>query len=154
MDPLLTVAAVLLAVGALVYTLSVPSGTAPAARETDSPARHLEQRKAAIYDSLRDLVFEFRTGKLSEADYQATRQELQRELAAVRAELERLAGKRSRGVAGGAEAVAVEPAAPVTAVAAGEPASGAVQCPSCGARFNQPMKFCGECGKPLGAGAS
>jgi len=24
-------------------------------------------------------------------------------------------------------------------------------CPSCGAQFDKPLKFCGECGKPMGA---
>lgn len=154
MDPLLTVAAVLLAVAVLVYTLSVPAEAESAQREPESPVRHLEQRKAAIYDSLRDLVFEFRTGKLSEEDYQATRQELRRELAAVNAQLERLAAKQPVAVAAPSGALAAAPPAPPAAVAVADPVPAAVECPSCGARFSQPMKFCGECGKPMNAGAS
>lgn len=48
-----------------------------------SPATHVEERKAAIYENLRDLQFEFRVGKLSETDYQSTKASLQKELAAV-----------------------------------------------------------------------
>lgn len=153
MDPLLTVAAVLLAVAVLVYTLNVPEEAAYAPQEPESPARHLEERKAAIYDSLRDLVFEFRTGKLSEEDYQATRRELQRELAAVKAELERMAGSRAVAAASPPAATAPAPPAPPAAVAVAEPATAAAECPSCGARFSRPMKFCGECGRPMGGGA-
>jgi hypothetical protein len=50
-------------------------------QEVVSPASHLEERKAAIYENLRDLQFEFRTGKLSEADYQSSKLALQKELA-------------------------------------------------------------------------
>ncbi len=138
MDGLLIAAAVLLAVGVLWFTLNVPPEAGPVSAEPPSPARRLEERKAAIYESLRDLVFEFRTGKLSEPDYRATREELQRELAAVNAELERLVGKAS--------AAAPEASAPVPAVSA---MPEGVVCPGCGAHFSRPMKFCGECGRPL-----
>ncbi|MCS7314987.1 MAG: hypothetical protein RMI94_01000 [Bryobacterales bacterium] len=142
MDPMLTLAAVVLALGALLYTLNAPGSGESVRTEPDWPARQLEQRKAAIYESLRELVFEFRTGKLSEEDYRATRQELRRELAAVTAELERLAtGKPSA------------PAGAATGAAQAKAPAGAV-CASCGARFPRPMKFCGECGKPMGAVAS
>ena len=49
----------------------------------ESPFKHLEERKAAIYENLRDLQFEFRVGKLSDEDYQRTKTELQTQLAAV-----------------------------------------------------------------------
>ncbi len=58
--------------------------------EPVSPTRHLEERKAAIYENLRDLQFEFRVGKLSDADYQQTKVTLQKELAGVIAEITRL----------------------------------------------------------------
>lgn len=107
-----------------------------------TPWQHLEGRKAAIYENLRDLQFEYRVGKLSDEDYQRTKKELQAELAVVLAEIDRLK-------AGNAPAAAV--AAPVekSAVAA----AGAKQCPHCGAKFEKSLKFCGECGKPMGAGA-
>ena len=51
--------------------------------EPTSPTAHLHERKSAIHQSLRDLQFDFRTGKLSQADYQASKLSLQSELAAV-----------------------------------------------------------------------
>ena len=47
----------------------------------ESPFKHLEERKAAIYENLRDLQFEYRLDKLSDEDYQATKLELQKDLA-------------------------------------------------------------------------
>ena len=58
--------------------------------EAVSPAIHLHERKSAIHESLRDLQFEFRTGKLSDADYQSSKLILQKELAAALLELERV----------------------------------------------------------------
>src|SRR5580698_10835955 len=53
-----------------------------------SPTQHLEERKAAIYENLRDLQFEYRVGKLSDTDYQSTKLALQKELAVVLAEID------------------------------------------------------------------
>ena len=58
--------------------------------EPVSPFAHLDERKAAIYENLRDLQFEYRVGKLSDDDYQSTKKDLQKELAAVLAEVDRL----------------------------------------------------------------
>ena len=55
-----------------------------------APWKHLEGRKASIYENLRDLQFEYRLGKLSDADYQQTKTDLQAELATVLAEIDRL----------------------------------------------------------------
>jgi len=102
-----------------------------------SPFRHLDERKAAIYESLRDLQFEYRVNKLSDEDYQTTKVELQKELARVLAETDRI--KAEMGVPGKA-------AVPATTAA---PAPKPNTCPSCGAAFEKPLKFCGECGKPM-----
>ena len=132
---ILLVSAVLLIVITVVFTLSVRVKDMPTP-EPVSPVRHLEDRRAAIYENLRDLQFEYRVGKLSDADYQQTKVGLQKELAGVLAEMERLGGGKAR----------VAPAAATTAPP--EPAP-ALACPHCGAEFATPMKFCGECGKAM-----
>jgi hypothetical protein len=106
--------------------------------EPESPFQHLDERKAAIYENLRDLQFEFRLGKLSDADYQATKRDLQKELAGVLAEVDKL----KNGTAPARAAAAATAPKPVKA------ASGFV-CDSCGASFQTDLKFCGECGKPM-----
>ena len=127
------VAAAVLAIGALVFTLLVRAKDLPEP-EPVSPVKHLEERKATIYENLRDLQFEYRLGKLSDADYQATKADLQRELAGVLAEIDAVQGAKP--------APAPVPA-PKKVAAIGE------KCPHCGAKFPKPMKFCGECGKAM-----
>jgi len=79
--------AVLLTVGTLMFTLLVRAKDVPDAMPV-SPTQHLEERKAQIYDNLRDLQFEYRLGKLSDEDYQKTKRDLQAELARVLAEID------------------------------------------------------------------
>jgi hypothetical protein len=82
-------AAALLTIGAIVFTLLVRASDLPVP-EPVSPTRRLDERKAAIYENLRDLQFEYRLGKLSDKDYELTKLGLQTELAAVLAELDKL----------------------------------------------------------------
>jgi len=105
-----------------------------------SPFRHLDERKAAIYESLRDLQFEYRLNKLSDADYQTTKVELQKELARVLAETDRIKAEMTKK--GRSETLSVTAPAP-------PPAPKPNTCPSCGAVFEKALKFCGECGKPM-----
>jgi len=121
--------AAILLVGVIVYTLGVRARDLPPA-EPVSPTKHLDDRKATIYENLRDLQFEYRMGKLSDEDYQQTKRDLQRELAGVLGELEGAAP---------AAAPALVPASPAVSN----------RCPHCGATFPTPLKFCGECGKPM-----
>ena len=103
-----------------------------------SPFRHLDERKAAIYESLRDLQFEYRLNKLSDADYQTTKVELQKELARVLAETDRIKAEMGQS--------------PVKAVVAPVTVRKPNTCPSCGAVFEKALKFCGECGKSMAVG--
>ena len=54
----------------------------------ESPTRHLEDRRATVYENLRDLQIEYRMGKLSDEDYQATKKDLQGELATIMAQID------------------------------------------------------------------
>lgn len=105
----------------------------------ESPFKHLEERKAAIYENLRDLQFEYRLDKLSDADYQATKLELQKDLAHVLAETDRIRAEL------GIQPVKTPPKPPAAKLSN--------VCPSCGASFEKALKFCGECGKPMGGAA-
>ena len=71
----------LVAIAVIAFILRVRPKDLPEP-EPVSPFEHLDERKAAIYENLRDLQFEYRVGKLSDADYQTTKQDLQKELAA------------------------------------------------------------------------
>jgi NADH pyrophosphatase NudC (nudix superfamily) len=106
-----------------------------------SPFQHLDERKASIYENLRDLQFEYRVGKLSDADYQQTKLDLQKELAQVMAQVDQLKAELKL-------TPQVATAAPVNAI---EPRTSASICATCGATFAQSLKFCGECGAPMSA---
>src|ERR1043166_6744302 len=81
----------LVAIAVIAFVLGVRPKDLPAP-EPVSPFQHLDERKAAIYENLRDLQFEYRLGKLSDEDYQSTKRDLQKELAAVLAEVDRIRG--------------------------------------------------------------
>ena len=123
-----TAIACILTAVVLLYIIGVRPKDLPEPQPV-SPFQHLDERKAAIYENLRDLQFEFRVGKLSDQDYQQTKQDLQKELAGVLAEIEK--------VTSGSKPVPAPAPKPV------------LECPHCGAQFAKPMKFCGECGKEM-----
>src|SRR5215472_18178378 len=56
----------------------------------------LLERRDVIYDNLRDLRFEFRSGKYSEGDYEAMKTSLENEAALVVTEIERLTDSQVR----------------------------------------------------------
>jgi hypothetical protein len=128
------VVAILIALGALFFTLFVRAKDVPEPLPV-SPVQHLEDRKQAIYDNLRDLQFEYRLGKLSDEDYQQTKQALQKELALVLAEIEATVKKLGLMPKRVPSRPATRPPGTV--------------CPHCGANFPQALKYCGECGRAI-----
>lgn len=131
---ILAASVVVLIAVTLFFVLSVKPSDVPQAAP-QSPTLHLEEKKAAIYENLRDLQFEYRVGKLSDSDYQQTKLGLQKELAVVLAEIDKSA-----------------PAPQASAAKTPPPAkkqSDPLTCPHCKATFAKPMKFCGECGKAM-----
>jgi len=57
---------------------------------------HLMERRDTIYDNLRDLRFEFRSGKYSEGDFNAMKTSLENEAALVLAEIEQVTESQVR----------------------------------------------------------
>jgi hypothetical protein len=80
---------VALVVGAVAFILFIRPGDVPTPEPEPKDARW-QERKARIYEGLRDLLFEYRLGKLSDEDYKRTKLELQKELAGVLAEIDKL----------------------------------------------------------------
>ena len=170
-DLVIVVLASLVAIAVIAFVLLVRPQDLPEV-EPVSPFRHLDERKASIYENLRDLQFEYRVGKLSDADYQGSKQSLQKELAAVMAEVDKLKAElnghghaaphkpgKNRPQAGEADG-SVRPTAPRSVAQAVSPAGSdsftapeglqrAYGCSACGATFEKELKFCGECGKPM-----
>src|SRR6267154_5975259 len=111
---MIILAASLLTIGVLVFILSVRTKDLPEPAPV-SPFEHLDERKAAIYENLRDLQFEYRVGKLSDEDYQQTKLVLQKELAVVVAEIARIGG----GAASKAAVTTPAAAKPAASIEAG-----------------------------------
>ena len=133
---LLPIALVVLIASALALTLFVRAEDLPKA-EPESPFRHLDERKARVYENLRDLQFEYRLGKLSNEDYQSAKMVLQKELAQVLSDTDTLKAQLSD----------VPAAAPAVAKVATK--ADPLVCIHCKARMPKRMKFCGECGKEM-----
>ena len=134
------VAGVLLTAG-LVYfvlrpvlrpTLDGAEGEAASVDEGDDPDDDLSPRAVALR-ALKEIEFDRATGKLSDADYDALKQQYTAEaLVALRAEHGTLTPGASPGIAG------------PRAVAWG-------QCPTHGARPESDAQFCSECGRRVGS---
>ena len=81
------------AAGILIYVF-YPS------RDTDTGvvktrAAYLYERKEVVYENLRDLSFEFKSGKFTQADYDGMRLGLEAEAARIMAEIEVLESARA-----------------------------------------------------------
>jgi hypothetical protein len=84
---MISVAAMLLTLGLLLYVFAPARAQAS---EEKTRVMYLQERKDAVYENLRDLNFEHKAGKFSEADYESLRTSLENEAGAILAEIEKL----------------------------------------------------------------
>jgi len=82
------IACILAAAASLFYIFYLP-GTLYLGPEK-TRASYLRERKDAVYENLRDLNFEYRAGKVPDADYESLRASLENEAATLLAEIARL----------------------------------------------------------------
>ena len=90
-DALALIACVALTAAVLIFVFLIepdPADSAPHRSHLDQ----LFERRDTIYDNLRDLKFEYRTGKFAEQDYEQMKQTLETEAAMVLAEIETVTG--------------------------------------------------------------
>ncbi len=78
----------LVTLGSLAYVFYIPGQiyTGP----VKTRLTYLRERKEVVYDNLRDLNFEYKAGKVPDADYQEEKTSLEDEAAAILAEIARL----------------------------------------------------------------
>jgi hypothetical protein len=84
-----------LAIATLLFVFYIqpdPSDLAPHRSKLDQ----LMERRDTVYDNLRDLRFEFRSGKYSEGDYNAMKNSLENEAALVLAQIEQVTESQVR----------------------------------------------------------
>lgn len=90
-DTLAVVACVALTAAVLIFVFMIQPDRGDSAPHR-SQLDQLMERRDIIYDNLRDLRFEYRTGKFVEEDYEQMKQTLEAEAALVLAEIERATG--------------------------------------------------------------
>jgi hypothetical protein len=78
-------ACMLITFGALVYVFYLPGKLYLGPQKTR--LAYLRERREVVYENLRDLNFEYKAGKFPESDYQAMKNSLEEEAAAVLAEI-------------------------------------------------------------------
>jgi len=76
------------AVASLIFIFRPSGDTETGAAKTR--LAYLYERKEVVYENLRDLNFEFKSGKFTEADYEGMRAGMEAEAARVLAEIEKL----------------------------------------------------------------
>ncbi len=81
-------ACVLMTAALCLYIFSLPPQVDPGEEKTRLV--YLRERKEMVYENLRDLNFEYKSGKYPEADYQAMRAALEDEAASLLAEIDAL----------------------------------------------------------------
>ena len=145
---MLLVFAILIAVGVLVY-VAVPLLSAETVGDvlpTDvTVVSDLKRRRLVVYDNIKDLEFEYQSGKIAKGDYEALRANYFGEatsLMVATREAEQLKENDAlieREIAARRAQRKVQQPKPDYA------------CKACGYENPVPVKFCGECGAPMAA---
>lgn len=135
----------------------------PLARQVDERARLLERRNA-VYAAIRELDFDYETGKVSDEEHARQRAQLVREGVAILKQLDRLEvavpaadpleaaiAAMRRGEEGQVDAARPVKVldAEVGGLRATPAANGQYTCPTCGAPASCGDRFCGDCGESL-----
>lgn len=87
-DPFVLAVCLLFTAAVVFYVFWLPGSLKLGPEKTR--AAYLRERKEVVYDNLRDLNFEYKAGKFPAADYQAMKNSLEEEAAAILAEIARL----------------------------------------------------------------
>lgn len=123
---MLLLACATLTLAALVYVFWLTPEPVRVKTRAEREREYLEEKRAVLYENLRDLHLEYRMGKLSDSDYQQMKSRYQEELAALLRDLEE----------------EPEPAPPTAAPVPG-------RCQRCGKDNPVQNRFCGACGAEL-----
>ena len=156
-DRLITIVAIILTAAALLAVgyplLQRRYGASFTLRGDGSRIGDLSLRKESLYATIKELDFDFKTGKLSSKDYGELREKYRERALALLLEMERggrfsgleerleeeIKGRRNIAADGPAEAGAGE----------GNGPAGAFRCPQCGEGCSEGDTFCPYCGGRL-----
>jgi hypothetical protein len=92
-DTLAIIASIALTAAVLIFVFLIEPDAGDSAPHRSQLDQLLEKRDT-LYDNLRDLKFEYRSGKFAEGDFEAMKQALETEAAVVLAEIEATTGNQ------------------------------------------------------------
>jgi len=118
---------VLAAGGFALWPLFVKDADKSAGEPTETDADYLVSCKTEVYRNIKELEFEYKMGRLTEADFQQLETEYKTEAANILQKLDALNAPLTRP----------------------EPDDKADACPACGAKTITGKKFCADCGARL-----
>lgn len=124
--------------------------------ETRREMGRLTDQKNRLLSTIKDLDFEYRAGKLSDADYQRVRADDLSRLAQLMARLEELAAGQKPLPTEEVRCLSCQQTNPPKAkfcISCGKPIEIPVQCPRCGAELPEKARFCADCGAPVQSAA-
>ncbi len=138
-----TVVTVLGAIYVLMPLFSQPSGNLEVELLAETEMDRLLNRKAIIYSNLKDLNFEYKMGRLGDADFHRLESGFKTEAAGILQKLDQLGVEKNLD-----EDIEKEIATrKIKLVPGKERKTGA--CPSCGAQVAPGKRFCADCGHRL-----
>jgi hypothetical protein len=104
-----------------------------------TPLGDLKRRRLVVYENLKDLEFEFQSGKIAPQDYESLKANYLGEAAALMTRTRQAEDLKEN------EAL-IEREVAARRVLHRQPRSPEYVCPKCGFENPVPVKFCGECG--------
>jgi hypothetical protein len=127
----------------IVYPLLATEGGGKGTLPVDvTPQMDLKRRRLVLYENIQDLEFEYRAKKIALDDYQALRETYTTEAARLMA--------ASRELEQGVEEAFIEKEVASRRAQRKVQAVQQYKCAKCGFENPVPVKFCGECGAPIG----
>ncbi len=135
-----------------------PKGNLEVELLAETELDRLLNRKAVLYSNIKDLEFEYKMGRLSDADFQRLNTGYKNEAAVILQKLDQLGAEKNLDETIEKD-VAERKAKLVPAAKSGAPKAAALtktavvqrerRCPSCGAEIIAGKKFCADCGHKL-----
>jgi hypothetical protein len=108
-----------------------------------TPLADLKRRRLVVYENLKDLEFEFQSGKIAREDYQSLRENYMGEAAQLM-----VASQDAEQMSSDGELI--ERAVAARRASRKHASEPHYTCPKCGFENPLPVKFCGECGARMG----
>ena len=118
----------------------------------ETPLQGLLSQKDTIYSALKDLEFDYQTGKLSDDDYEELRKKFTGEASTVLGEIDALRSSKEGRSKSGKKGRKNKTSA--TAVAVQVEVQEEYACDKCGLAYKDGAKFCEDCGADLASEAA